>query len=509
MFGRVLRSTFPKNNLDALIPGAVGFFIILIYCRHSGIGVSPDSVTYISVARNLRAHGHFLDFHNRPLVIFPLFYPLFLYCVMLISGIDPLVFGGFINGLMFMAAIYLSGLLVEKFPNPSKWFKYLLLSCIVISPCLLEVYSMLWSESLFILLLLCYFVILARYLRSHNTYGLIFAALIAGMAAVTRYAGITLTATGAILILFDPSLKFVKKASRAVLFGVISIAPLLFNLDRNIHSTGTLTGVREKSVTTLNENIYYVGNVLSDWLPLPKDNYVLSYAVAVLAFAGCVLTLVYSIRHRSEFGSVENIFAVYFLMYAVFIVFSATISRYEQVSSRLFSASYIPFIGGVSYWLFIFIKRRQVRIRRIVLVCIGIAIFVVFQWYQLAADAENYDGIKDAGVPGYTEDPWAKDSEIINFIRANPGFFKKGCSLVSNGDDAVYFFTGLPCEAMPHKESSIEISNYYLRQSYYLIWMDDADNPELISLKQALSGTNLALLRQFNNGAIYGSKMAH
>ena len=34
---------------------------------------------------------------------------------------------------------------------------------------------------------------------------------------------------------------------------------------------------------------------------------------------------------------------------------------------------------------------------------------------QLAADYEYYDGVKDAGVPGYKEDPFVQ-SEIVQFL---------------------------------------------------------------------------------------------
>src|SRR5580698_7378875 len=101
MLRRLLQSIFPKNNLDALIPAAVGFAIIFIYTRHSGIGVSPDSVTYLSVARNIHGHGTVVDFDNRPLVIFPVFYSGFLSLLMFLTGDDPLSFGATLNCLMF------------------------------------------------------------------------------------------------------------------------------------------------------------------------------------------------------------------------------------------------------------------------------------------------------------------------------------------------------------------------------------------------------------------------
>jgi len=181
MLRRLLQSIFPKNNRDAFIPAAVGFIIIFIYARHSGIGVSPDSVTYLSVARNIHSHGTFVDFDNRPLVIFPVLYSVFLSVGMFLTGSDPLSFGAILNCILFFKVIYVCGWLLEKLPYRSKWYKHIILSCIVLSPCLLEVYCMLWSETLFILLLLLFFIALRRYFKTVSIKSLMLAALIAAL----------------------------------------------------------------------------------------------------------------------------------------------------------------------------------------------------------------------------------------------------------------------------------------------------------------------------------------
>ena len=46
--------------------------------------------------------------------------------------------------------IYLAGIIMEQFEYRSRWYKAAILSCIVLSPGLLEDYSMMWSETLFI-----------------------------------------------------------------------------------------------------------------------------------------------------------------------------------------------------------------------------------------------------------------------------------------------------------------------------------------------------------------------
>ena len=131
------------------------------------------------------------------------------------------------------------------------------------------------------------------------------------------------------------------------------------------------------------------------------------------------------------------------------------------------------------------------------------AFFACFQINQLKDDFENRDGIKDAGIPGYTEDPWNKYSETVNFLRKNYKSFEPGYALFSNADDAVYFFTGLPCMNLPHKLSDQEKKDFSSAEKCYIIWFYDTNNTELLSLEESLQHRNMAILYQFSNGAIY------
>ena len=139
-----------KKNIDSLIAAAAGFVIIFLFTRHSGIGITPDSVVYLTAAENLTSSGRLADFTQDPLIDFPAFYPLFLSAIMLLTGLKALAFGPLLNALLFATVIYLSGSMMEKFSYRSKWYKVAVLSCIVLSPALLEDYSFLLSETLFI-----------------------------------------------------------------------------------------------------------------------------------------------------------------------------------------------------------------------------------------------------------------------------------------------------------------------------------------------------------------------
>jgi hypothetical protein len=492
---------FPKTNYDALLPAAVGFFIIYVFTRHSGIGISPDSVVYMSVARNIHEHGLLIDFNERPLVVFPSFYPVFLSSLIFITGFDPMVFAPWLNAFLFAMIIYLSGLVMEGFSLRSKWYKYIVLSCIVLSPCLLEIYSMLWSETLFILLLLIFIISLRNYFNAHSIQALLLVAVIAALSCVTRYAGITIIATGGLLLLFDNKLQVKKKIGHIILFGCVASSLLVINLVRNAIIDGTSTGMREKSLTSLSNNIYYFGNTLCDWLPIPRDHFALAFAVGIISIAGFILLFLRSIR-KPRFYGYENISVAFFMVYSLFIILTATFSRYELINSRLLSPLFIPLLWGSSSWALSFFRNKP-QVIRISVIVISLLFVLFFQHYQVKAGRENYDGIKDAGIPGYTEDPWRKNSEIVNFLKKNTQLFKPGYNVYSNSDDALYFFTGLRCDMVPHKVFAQEISDFFIEPNCYLVWFDDTENPELIGLDDVLQHKKMVLLYQFTNGSIY------
>lgn len=126
---------------------------------------------------------------------------------------------------------------------------------------------------------------------------------------------------------------------------------------------------------------------------------------------------------------------------------------------------------------------------------------ILFQAGQLAADYENWDGIKDAGIPGYTEDEWAKSS-IVQFIQKNKQIFGFD-TIYSDANDAFYFYTGLPCKFLPHKESGVELKLFKNKSAKWIVWFNAGENADLIDLKYLQENENLRPAWKFEDGAIY------
>src|SRR5690242_14490307 len=108
------RPKFFLRDLDSFIAALIGFLLIQTWASHSGIGVSPDSVVYMTTAANIRHHGVINDFTGTPMMDFPAGYPIFLSSIMLVTGLEPMQFATVLNGLLFGIVIFLSGWMMQR-----------------------------------------------------------------------------------------------------------------------------------------------------------------------------------------------------------------------------------------------------------------------------------------------------------------------------------------------------------------------------------------------------------
>lgn len=492
-------SAFVSKHWDALIASVVASAFIYFYTRHSGIGVSPDSVNYESAATNIRDHFSFTDFNGLPLVDFPLGYPSFLALISRITGAPVLQIVSVLNCILFSGVIILTSIIISSYQRTSRVYKACILSLLACSPCLLEVYSMLWSETFFIFLILLFVVALHNYFRTHRTSDLILTASIVAIAFVTRYAGITLLGAGLFLVFFNGELAIAKKIKHLILFTLTGSSLVIINLVRNSRAAGHITGVREKALRTLSDNLHQIGTTVSEWLPFLRGHETLAAAVFLLILLAGVCILIYRLLQQQYFASYETIITCFFVVYAFFIILIATISRFEELTSRLLSPLYIPMLLTGSSWV-IGVLQRSYRAKRVVIALVFLMVFASFHYHHYQLNAEAWEGIKDAGVPGYTEDSWTQ-SPAVNYVKKNKASFTP--PVYANANDAAYFLAGVHAMALPHKEIQQEIDVFLQHPSFYLIWFTDGENADLVSLDFIKQHKKQVSMEEMEGGAVY------
>lgn len=493
---------FLYKHGDSLLASVVGFAIIYIFARHGGIGISPDSVAYISTARNFANGEGFALFDGNPLVAFPLFYPFFLASVMGITQVDILDCAPLLNATMFGIVIFLSGILMSRFTAQSRIYKVVLLSVISLSPALIEIYSMLWSETLFILLSLLFFLSMRSYLAKPNLAYLMLTAAVVAVAFDTRFVGITLVATGFVLIAFNRASSWRTRLLHTAVFSIASCSLVVANLIRNAMNSQHLTGPRQKGITPLSDNVAYSARIFSEWSSLKGVNYLLEIAlcVGVMLFFAWLLYLNW--RKEGKYQTYENVVLVFFIIYVSFIIVTSTISRYEQINNRLLSPAFLPFIWGMSHKIPSLIKRVEQKKYQWQLSIVFAIVYALVCVGYFSINADNYSFMKDSGIPGYTEDIW-KESPTINYLKQHSTYFHPDSMVYSNHNQAVYLYTNYAVDMLPEKAYKSDVKMFMDESPIILIWFNLEPNTDLLSLQDIMKRKHLTVLHEFADGTIY------
>ena len=495
-----MRKNF-TNHIDSIVAALIGGVLIILYTNHNGLGISPDSIYYTSASDAWVKGNGWIQFDQTPLVMFPVGYPFLLGVLHFIFPQSIIPIMPFVNALLFAIVILLSGVMLEKI-NLSKWFKWILLLLIVFSPTLIEIYSMLWSETLFIVEILVFIFCAQTYFTSANFKNLLMVSLVAAIATITRFAGVTLIMTGGLLLLLDNRLSLLQKIKELFIFGCVSSSLLIINLSRNLYLTNTLTGIRQKGQTPFATNLKLVGEVIADWLP--GTHFIIEFSQIIGAVF--IITLgsifLYRIIKGLTHNSYEKIAATFSIVFVSFMLVSATLSRYEPINSRLMSPLYIPFLFTLSFYGMSLIEWLESKIfKKITQWAIYILSLVALYEFGVY-DQANYVEVHEGGIGSYSDDDWAF-SPLLKELQVNHSYFQMGQPVYSNASHAVYYYAHENLSILPEKVHSQKVEAFNQLPQNILIWFYNEENFDLLSLEEIKTQKNLTVLKQFKDGIIF------
>ncbi|SJZ63938.1 hypothetical protein [Sediminibacterium ginsengisoli] len=482
----------------AFLAAIIAITALKLLMAHSGIGISPDSVEYLTTAENIRLHGRIADFTGEAMVIFPAGYPALLAGILFLTGKSILQFAPILNEVLLTGILFLTNHILNGFISKSWWLKLAILFAIVCTRGVLQVYSMLWSETLFVFLSLAFIIALRGYLHTHQLRRLIVLALIAAMAVLTRYAGVVLLGAGSILLLADPENGLRKRLWHCLLFNFIAIIPVALNLLHNHKVSGTLTGAREPALSSFPDNMNSIAVTLSEWLPVWNIELTGKLLLSLLLLgAGCVV--VYRWLQQQSYSSYQTLTAAFFLAYTSFMLIVATFSRFEELNNRLLLPVYIPMLLMLAGWGYTAATKLS-GFRKIALLTICFCLYTSFHIHQYKQNSAAWNGIKDAGIPGYTEDSWAQ-SETIGYIRNHKPAANE--IVFAHATDAIWFLCGIYTYRLPHRDIESELGILLSHPRFTVIMLDEGNDPDLIDIDIIKKHRRLLNLKTFADGAIY------
>jgi len=361
-----------KNIVWHIVPAAASIFaimLILLGTSKFGPGISADSVAYMHAAKSL-AEGKGFEYFgfNAPFIQWP---PLFssLLALAELFGVGIWAAANYLNAIILGLIIFISGIWLSRSVK-NVVFVLWGLGAMVFSVPLLYVSRYVWSEPLFILLLLLFIIEMEKYLKTQKLSFLLLSAVFAALACMTRYIGVVIILTGAVVILLQKR-RFVNRFCSILLFGFISGLPLGIWAIRNYILSRTLFGARTPSMYTLKQNIVLTVKTLLSWvIPLAEMNVRLGdtgvrllklvFAVFCLIFAVLLIWLILKKRlavagscersHKKDAGQGKNLLPVlvtpvlFVMFYIVYLIGTATAVAFDSIDSRLLSPVFVPLI---------------------------------------------------------------------------------------------------------------------------------------------------------------------
>jgi hypothetical protein len=210
--------------------------LVLIATRQDPL-LSPDSITYLSVADHIRSGNGLTDFTTKPMAVFGPVYPL-----LLSPGGRSLVWATFVGVASIAVGSVLMGVLLRHRVRPVVALAGAL--AFGASQGFVRMASVVWSESPYAAIALATLVVLSR--TPVTTRIAAIGGLLAGIGFLTRYAGVGLIATGAVMVAASawPSDRRADLAKRLGAFSAGAIGISSIWVIRNLIQTGQPLGPR-------------------------------------------------------------------------------------------------------------------------------------------------------------------------------------------------------------------------------------------------------------------------
>jgi hypothetical protein len=286
-----------------------------------GPAVSFDSFAYLHVAQNV-LNGHGLSLWTRDgyraMTHWPPLYPLIL-ALLGRLGLDLLTAARILQAALFAANLGLAAAIVKR-ANGSTGAALAGCLALLASADMLTIHTAAWSEPLFLLLAVGGLWALAD--SPGQPQLIVLASALVSLATLTRYSGISLIITGALLLLWSCRIR------DAAIFVLLSSLPIALWLWRNLHAAGATADRHLAWHPLWLGQVRFAGSTAAFWIA-PKGAPAIARGLILAAFAALMLA-VGKIASASSTaapplrGPIQRILLLFILTYLAFVAVSRT-----------------------------------------------------------------------------------------------------------------------------------------------------------------------------------------
>lgn len=497
-----------------IIFSVIGFLTILLSTRHYGIGVSPDSVTYIATARHIASGMGAIRWDGAPLIEHAPLYPALLAMIAYVFKVDPISSAPIVNSVLYGLVVYLSGLLFFRYLK-SYAFTILGAVSVLVGIPLIRVSLWAWSELFFIFFILLYLISFELYLTKGDIKFILLLSCIVSLLCLIRYIGIIFIFTSIVGIMIFRQNNLKEKFKHLFIFVLISVLPISMWIIRNYLLSGTLFGPRTLSAFTLSQNLAFTFNTLLSWY-IPER---ISEHRSILMLLSAVIGFLFGLSTKGNYNKIKvilietRLLSLFIIVYLSFLVVSSTLVAYDRIGHRLLSPIFIPltllifiFASKISLWI------TEKLIQQKCLNLLILAIISIWLIYPTRASIFQILDLMDQGL-GYNNKFW-KNSQTIKYLSQNRALISKFDIIYSNAPDAIYILAGFKSEMIPskipHHLPKIRINNLVSLKGLWpekdnsiLIYFKQVNWTYLFTLNELQTIANIQQIISFEDGVIY------
>lgn len=501
------------QKLEIGVLALAGAGLVLLSTAKYGVGISPDSVTYLDVARNLASGKGLVFSTGEPLAAWPPLYPILLALIGFTTGLDPSTFAHLVNAVSFALVIILSSPLFLAVPERPRILGILGLCAVLFSISLSPVYAMAWSECIALPLWLLYLVSAQRYWRSRGRWPLLIMALATALSCVTRYLAIALVPAGVLTILLAPGLKFGKRVMRACAFAALSLLPIGFWAVHMLQQRhlGAAVGV-DLSHTLQRFWIVWDYDFTScivtifSWY-FPRQ----AWFIVPAGLAATVAAFIFLRPARGRLvGSAKAILrhyspAVILLVTYVCALLILLAARGQQLEERYLSTVYIP-VTLILFELVVRLFGRTAAFPGSRAKKGLVALMVLWLCFPMTEVVLATAGRFKNGAGEFSTKLW-HESETLRFARQMLTGINTGSPVYSNGPDVLWELAGVDAVMSPDRRTRNRngIRERWPAESLgFLVWLKNVDwRSYLFSVEELAQVADVIEVAHFSDGSIY------
>ncbi|RMD97319.1 MAG: phospholipid carrier-dependent glycosyltransferase [Calditrichaeota bacterium] len=479
-----------------------------------GIGLGSDSAHYLSIAENLQqGHGFATSIlpwnahaQQVPVAVWPPLYPLLLAAL----PIAPETTAFLLHILLYGLNIFIVGWIVQR-ATRSRLAGLLAGASMLVSPAILFDHSYAYSEPLFIFLSLCSLAAFETFRRTRKASMFWLMALLASLAMLTRYIGVALFATLALLMLIDPTRPGKQRFLLITKFlGFAALLPLAW-VARNFWVTQSLAGDRVPSEYSLVDIAKYFFTTLGAWfIPEKLLDWTGLLAPALVLAIGWMAIYLFLRQRKNTVprDSHTNIYAVFLMIFGLLICMIAYIIHFSHLNTRLLSPMYPALVIVVWQWAFSNRVPYQPKtiveiVRQPAYLCLIILMLVLPFFQSLHETAYRLFRIKGGGL----QSVYWRHSDIAKAARTITAKAATDLQLYSNEDEALYLITHKPVHAIPWKDQDIDAllaEPCHNGEKKYIVLLKIKPRPIVPVYEKRLQALpQWQLIGQYRDGKIY------